>query len=105
MILKVDNYRTAYKEALIGYTQKRKKATVQELHEAIGRDESVAEKEQQYLVDIDYSDFYNLGYVYSRLGNEEDQYRQWVKDWGLEDPTPGTRSDKDMFKYSNYTEV
>lgn len=85
-VIKVDNYKTAYKEALVAYTQKRRQASVEDKLTAIGRDESVAEAEQQYLVDIDFSIFYNAGITYDQI-TSSDLYRQWVKDWGLPDPT------------------
>lgn len=85
----VKNYKTAYKEALIAYTQKRRQATPEDYYRAMAANESVAEKEQEYLVSIDFSDFWNLGITYDELSDPKtaDQYRQWVKDWGLTDPT------------------
>jgi hypothetical protein len=82
----VKNYKTAYKEALIAYTQKRRQASVDDYWKAMARDESVAEEEQQYLVDIDFSTFYNLGITYDQIMHSK-EYRQWVKDWGLPEPT------------------
>ncbi len=73
-------------EAAKQYHQRLQNATMEERHQAMVRQESVAEDLQQKMVDLDYSMFYNAGMKIADMTDSKHEYRKWLYDWGLSEP-------------------
>lgn len=75
-------------KAWVDYSNAKSKATDKDRLKSEIDNSSVAEDQLDAYVKLDCSMHYNSGTLYTDLTPvAEKKYRQWVKDWGLPEPT------------------